>query len=247
MVNTYYLVMFLLLSLRHLDAFRVNLLPRLTTRGIAAQNVQIMSTHYKGDLNNNPIKNEILNLDCGVRVSRIITVSTDKFDAMLKLSRAKSRSEIMKIALVRHKRNCLLLEHQQLPLLSGSVHEGWRFEATRMSVMQTQSGTHTSDLWLVGHESSHAFETEVGSWLLASITGKDDKHMSAIFSKTMRRCHKDAQTVVLVRPGFGSIALVQTPESIHWMATYIELEFCDELGMPTKKNKTISSLSNDKI
>ena len=75
--------------------------------------------------------------------------------------------------------------------------------------------------------------------LLASFTGENAKRMSTLFSRTATRSLKGAQPVVLVRPGFGSIQLVQTAETLQWIATYIELEYSDELGAPTKRPRVI--------
>ena len=63
--------------------------------------------------------------------------------------------------------------------------------------------------------------------------------MSALFSRNANRSHKGAQAVALTQPGAGAIRLVQTPESLQWIATYIELEYCDELGMPMKRPRAI--------
>ena len=176
-----------------------------------------------------------LELDHGVRISRILTASTDSFDVMQKLSRAKSRSDIMQIALIRHKRKCILLEHQQIPVRSGAVHPGWSYEHRIGSNMRTNAGTRSSTLWTIDEESFHSFEIEVGSWLLASMQVKDENHLSTLFSRTISRVYTDSQPVSLVRPGFACIRLVHTPNGLQWVVTFIEIEHCDELGSPNKR------------
>jgi hypothetical protein len=205
----------------------------LPSKRFASQNMRSISMHAEA-------QNLVEILSSGVRISRIISVSTDKFDAMMKLSRAKTRSEIMSIALIRHKKNCLILDHQQLPFLSGDVYDGWGFEPRRDSFMRTRSGTPASSLWIIDDESNEDIEVKVGSWLLASLTYQETpERMSALFSRDANRSHKGAQAVALTQPGAGAIRLVQTPESLQWIATYIELEYCDELGMPMKRPRAI--------
>ena len=223
---------FLSLTLLHCSsALKLHSVPHLPLKRFASQNMQSISMEHRENL--------LQVLSSGVRISCIISVSTDKFDAMMKLSRAKTRSEIMSIALIRHKQNCLLLEHNQLPLLSGVVYDGWKFESRHDAVMRTRSGTPASNLWLVDDETYEDVEIEVGSWLLASFTGENANKMSALFSRTASRSHKDAQAVGLMRPGVGSIRLVQTPEILQWIATYVELEYCDELGFPMKRPRVV--------
>ena len=176
-----------------------------------------------------------LKLDSGMRISRILTASTDSFDVMQKLSRAKTRSDIMQIALIRHKRKCILLEYQQIPATFDAVYSGWSYEHRSGSNIRTNSGTRSSMLWAIDEESFRPFAVEVGSWLLASIQGKDANHLSALFSRTISRVNTDAQPVSLVRPGFACIRLIHTESGPQWIVTFIEIEYCDELGVPNKR------------
>jgi hypothetical protein len=175
-----------------------------------------------------------LNLDCGVRISRIMVASTDSFDVMQKICHAKSRTDIMQITLLRHRRKCMLLEYQQIPVGSDDdMYTGWSYEHRPGSVMRSTSGTPSSTLWVIDWESFPEFEVQVGSWLLASVQVKDDKHISTLFSRTISR-YTDAQPISLVRPGFAYIPLLHTPEGPRWVATFVELDNFDELGAPAK-------------
>jgi hypothetical protein len=210
-------------------------------RSYASLNIgmRVIQGQSNPQLQHNVIKQErptYPDLTSGVRISRIISVSTHSFDAMLKLARAKSRPEIMHTALIRHKRKCIMRDHQHIPLEFGDVYQGWSHEPRNGSPMRTNAGTRSSELWAVDGESFHHFEVEVGSWLLASMPGKDPNHVSALFSRNISRVQTDAQPVNLVRPGFSTVKLVQTPEDgVQWVLTFLELVNSDELGIPKKQ------------
>jgi len=200
--------------------------------------VRILGRRLKEEVRDRVVTNAsptYLDLDSGLRISRILTVSTDSFDVMSKLSRATSRPEIMHIALIRHKRKCVLMEYQQLPVVFGAVYNGWSYGHRPGSHMRTNSGTRSSNLWVIDDESFNIFEVEVGSWLLASILAKGDSRMSTLFSRTISRVYTDAQVVNLVRPGVATTKLVHTPDGLQWIITFIELEHCDELGIPKRR------------
>jgi hypothetical protein len=198
------------------------------------------------DKNPPATKPTYLRLHSGQRISRIITVDTDNFDVMMKLGRAKCLSTLLHIALVRHKRKCLLLEHQRLPVVPDCdmlCGQRWRYQPMHGSNMNTNSGSLSSTLWGVDVESFNHFEVEVGSWKLASLRGQDDNHISAIFSRTISRVDTDAQAVSLVRPGCfecANVQLVRTSNGLRWVFTFIETEHCDELGAPTKRQRGTS-------
>lgn len=178
-----------------------------------------------------------LDLDNGVRISRIIAVSTHSFDAMIKLGKAKSRAEIMHTALIRYKRKCILREHQTLPIVVDEVRQGWIYEHRHGAHVRTNSGTRTSELWALDEESCHEFHVEVGSWLLASIQFQDANRVSALFSRNISRV-SGAQVVNLVRPGFVSdVKLIHTPDDgLQWRFTFLEMDRCDELGNNVKRH-----------
>jgi hypothetical protein len=171
-------------------------------------------------------------LDSGLRISRILTASTDNFDVMLKLGRAKSLADIMQIALIRNRKKCLLMEYQRLPMVSGVICNGWNREYELGSPIHTKPRRPSSALWVVDEESFQPFQVEIGSWLLASINGKDTNHMSTLFSRDSSRLHTDAQSVSVVRPGYTTVKLVHVHGMLQWVLTLIELENCDELGFP---------------
>jgi hypothetical protein len=178
-----------------------------------------------------------LDLDCGVRISRIMEASTDSFDVMQKLCRAKGRTDIMRIALLRHRRKCMLVEYDRISEGSDdNMYTGWSYEHRPGSAIRSTSGTSSSTLWVIDERSFHRGEVRVGSWLLASVH-KDQNHLSALFSRTMSRTD-EARPVSLVMPGFAYIPLVHTPEGPRWVATFVELGNFDELGTPVKAKKT---------
>jgi hypothetical protein len=225
----------------HIHHPLVNVHHKMSTVGRVTQSSQPPSmcrgvgvVKYEPDEPDEPDKPSIyLDLDSGVRISRIMVASTDSFDVMQKLCHAKSRTDIMQIALLRYRRKCALLEYQQIPVGSGDVYTGWSYEHRPGSVMRSNPDTPSSTLWVVDETLFPEFEVQVGSWLLASVQVKDDKHLSTLFSRTISR-YTDAQPISLVRPGFAHIPLVHTPEGPQWVATFIELGNFDELGAPAK-------------
>lgn len=173
---------------------------------------------------------KLLPLDRGMRISRIVTANTTSFDAMMKLGRATSRVEIMKICLFRHKRTCVLREIQRLPVGLGSDHMGWRHRYGQGSHTHRNTGSQQSILWAIDSKLAGSFEVELGSWLLSSVSGKDENHLSTLFTRTICRVHPDAQAVSLVRPGFACMEARYSPGVVMWTVTFIELQLCDELG-----------------
>lgn len=176
-----------------------------------------------------------LQLDSGLRISRIITVTTESFDVMLKLSRAKSRSEIMHTCFIRHKRKCVVSECQQLPVVFGVINNEWSYWPRPDAHVRTNSGTYASTLWVIDSEFFDVVHIEVGSWLLASMPGKCASHLSTIFSRTISRAGGETQSVPLVRLGFAPIQLLHTQCGLMWVMTLVELQQCDEWGNPTKR------------
>ena len=172
-----------------------------------------------------------LQLDSGVRIARIVTATTTSFDAMLKLGRATSRTEIMKTCLLRHRKSCVISEHQNLPSRCDEVqHRGWRYGHTPGSSVRTNSGTPSSSLWVVDMDVHNPFHLMVGSWLLASLHGKDANRLSVLFTRTISRALPEPQAISLVRPGFLPPTLVHTASGLLWIVVFIELQDCTELG-----------------
>jgi hypothetical protein len=177
--------------------------------------------------NENP---SYLHLDNGMRISRIITAKTTSFDAKLKLGLAKTRLEIMKICLVRHKKTCVLSEHTHIPIRG--TRRGWAHHHRHGSPMLTNSGT-PADIWVVAL--NDATQLSIGSWLLATMP-VTEHHNTALFSRTISRAYTDAQPVSLIRPGFSNADLVYgTEDDPHWLMTYVELQHSNELGIPTRR------------
>jgi hypothetical protein len=201
-----------------------------TTRGAVAHTPLLnlaMDTVFPDE--NKPV---YLQLDSGIRVSKIITATTTSFDAMLKIGRATSRMDIMKTCLIRHKRTCVLSEHQTLPAgRDGAQHRrGWSYEHRTGSSVRTTSGSPASVLWVVDMD-PQSFQVSVGSWLLASVaTGTDNNRLSGLFTRTISRALPEPQAISLVRPGFLPPTLVHTASGLQWIVVFIELQDCTELG-----------------
>ena len=170
-----------------------------------------------------------------MRISRIITVSTTSYDAMLKLGLARSRLEIMKICLVRHKSTSVLYDNEQLPLSADGRHMGWSFEPRHGSPIHASSGVPGSVLWVTDVHSCNTVQVTVGSWLMGAVHSPDGSHISSLFTPTSSRLGTDAQVVTLIRPGLSHPTLVCTPYGPRFFITFIELQNCDELGVPNRR------------
>ena len=175
-----------------------------------------------------------MKLQSGMRISRIITATTTGYDAMLRLGQAKSRNDIMKTCLVRHKRTSTLSEHHQLPMSSDGMHTGWRFEQRAGSPIKASSGAPGSDLWVMDIHSYDTLQVQVGSWLVAKYDFTCRKGIACLFTKTDSRIGNSLQPILLTRPGFANPDLVCTTHGPHFIITYIELQYCNELGTPTR-------------
>jgi hypothetical protein len=175
-----------------------------------------------------------LKQDSGMRISRIVTASTSSYDAMVKLGRATSRAEIMKICLLRHKRTSLLFEQQELPAQQHRVQGGWAFEQMPDSSISACSGLPGSVLWATDAASSYTKQIEVGSWLLSMVYAHDCNHYTALFSPSTSRVFEHAQPITLVRPGVTTPPIVDTAYGPMWTIMFIELQCCDELGFPKR-------------
>lgn len=175
-----------------------------------------------------------LKLQSGIRISRIITATTTGYDAMLRLGKAKNRSDIMKTCLVRHKRTSTLSEHQQLPMSSDGMQTGWRFEQRDRSPIRACSGIPGSVLWVVDINSSNHSQVQVGSWLMATFDFPGRDTMSSLFTTTDSRLGTSLQPITLIRPGFVNPDLVCTLYGAYFTITLIELQYCNELGTPTR-------------
>jgi hypothetical protein len=175
-----------------------------------------------------------LPLDRGMRISRIITVSTSSYDAMLKLKLARSRLEIMK-TWVRHRRTSMISDHQQLPLLDDGTHIGWSFHPRHGSPIRSCSGIPNSVLWATDVHTCDTSQVSVGSWIMATMSLSDSNHISSLCTTTSSRICTTFQPVALIRPGFATPDLVCTPSGPLFVITFIELQNCDELGIPTRR------------
>lgn len=176
-----------------------------------------------------------LQLDTGMRISRIITVSTNSYTAMLKISRTVSRREIMKICLFRHKRTCWLTEHNEIPASSHEPCTGWRYGHRQGAPVHANSGTPSSVLWIVGEDPFCKIRVMVGSWLLAIMNTEDPNQFTSLFSPSISRASLEAQPITLVRPGFADPDLVHLNGDLRWVWVFIELCQCDELGAPINR------------
>lgn len=181
-----------------------------------------------------PTDNIYLELDSGMRISRIVRVSTTSYDAMLKLGLAKSRLEIMKICLVRHKKTTVLSEHHQLPMSVDGIHAGWRFEQRHGSPIRACSGTPGSVLWVADLHSNEC-ELSVGSWLVGTVSLHGKNQITAFFTKSISRRGEGLQQIELIRPHFSRPVLVREDAGLQWVITFIELQHCDELGLATRR------------
>jgi hypothetical protein len=178
-----------------------------------------------------------LPLNSGMRVSRIVTASTNSYNAMLKLGSATSRLEIMKICMIRHKRTCVLTEHRRIPMTFGDLYRGWSYAPRSGSPVHANSGTSSSVLWVADIEKLETCQLELGSWLLATVPGNDDNHFNTLFSPSISQVHEAAQPILLSRPGFAQPKLVHTHLGLEWIIIFVELQQCDELGVPVSRVK----------
>ena len=173
-----------------------------------------------------------LSLDRGMRITRIVTVTTFNDVAISKLKDARSREEVLVIC--KGYRDCVIQEHSQIPYTSSS-HAGWGFEQQQGSAVRASSGVAGSVMWVaeIDQEDCHI---EVGSWLLGSIPlNTETKGISALFSSSIARICDSAQAVILVRPGFAWPKLVTSNNRFEWSLMFIELQMLDELGIPIRR------------
>jgi hypothetical protein len=175
-----------------------------------------------------------LTLDRGMRITRIVTVTSSSDDAITRLKNAKTREDVMIICEREYDDVCILTEHMQIPTSTGSSHSGWSFEQQYGSSVRASSGVPGSVLWVadIPQDNCHI---EVGSWLLASIPLNTDTSISALFSSSVSQMCDSPQAVVLVRPGFAWPKLVRSNHHIEWSITFIELQELDELGVSWKR------------
>jgi hypothetical protein len=178
-----------------------------------------------------------LSLDRGMRITRIITANTLSVDAMMKLSKATSRTQIMTICLVEHKSNCVLTEHDQLPMTENGGHSGWSFEQIQGSPVRAKSGVPGSVLWVADLQRTDNCHVSVGSWLLGALPLNTDDRLATLFTRSVSRMCEEPQAVVLVRPGFAWPGLVSGhSHTTEWSITFIEMQETDELGVPTRRS-----------
>ena len=172
-----------------------------------------------------------LSLDRGMRISRIVTANTVSTVAAQKLSKAKSRAEILQICVTEHPNECILAEQMQIPSGFHDVKMGWGFEQAHGSPIRVQSGVPGSILWVADLQRSHDCHLQVGSWLLGSIPLNTENKLSALFTKSASRVCTQPQPVVLVRPGFAWPALLKHNHQTEWSITFLEMHATDELGV----------------
>jgi hypothetical protein len=178
-----------------------------------------------------------LSLDRGMRITRIVTANTLSAEAMMKLSKASSRSEIMTICLVEHRSKCVLTEHDQLPMVENGGHSGWSFEQVQGSPVRAKSGVPGSVLWVADLQRTDNCHVSVGSWLLGALPLNTDDRLAALFTHSVSRMCEEPQAVVLVRPGFSWPVLVSGHSHIpEWSITFIEMQETDEFGIPTRRS-----------
>ena len=174
--------------------------------------------------------NVYLSLDRGMRITRIVTVTTVNDSAITLLKDAKSREDILMIC--RRYRDCIVQEHSHIPSTSSS-HSGWGFDQQQGSAVKVSSGLPGSVLWIA--EIQDNCQLEVGSWLLGSIPLNGINGISALFSSSIARMCESAQAAVLIRPGHAWPKLLKSKNHIHWSMTFIELRELDELGVPSNR------------
>ena len=179
-------------------------------------------------------KTNYLKLKSGMQISRIVTVTTTRYDVILKLCQAVTRNEIMKTCLVRHKRTCTIFEHQKLPISCERIHTGWSFEQRDGSSIKACSGIPGSVLWVTDVHSCNTSQVQVGSWLMSKLDIPSRKGMSSLFTQTDSRIGSSFQSMTLIRPGFAKPDVVSTPYGPHFVITFIEIQNCDELGIATR-------------
>jgi hypothetical protein len=176
-----------------------------------------------------------LSLDRGMRITRIVTANTFSAEAAQKLSKAKSREEILQICVKQHPNQCVLVERMGIPSSTmGDVKMGWGFQQAHGSTMRAKSGVPGSILWVADLQRSDDCHIKVGSWLLGSIPLNIENKLSALFTQSASRVCTQPQAVVLVRPGFAWPTLLQKAGT-EWSITYLEMQDSDELGVPTKR------------
>jgi hypothetical protein len=178
-----------------------------------------------------------LSLDSGMRITRIVTANTLNADAMMKLSKATSRAQIMTICMIDYKSTCVLTEHDQLPMAENGGHSGWSFEQIQGSAVRANSGVPGSVLWVADLQRTENCRVSVGSWLLGAMPLNTDDRLATLFTHTVSRMCEDPQAVVLVRPGFAWPVLVSGHSHLpEWSITFIEMQKIDELGVPTSRS-----------
>ena len=182
-----------------------------------------------------PEGHSFLKLDSGQRISRIITVSTSSYEAMLKLGMARTRNEIMKACMVTHKQSSMLTEHPELPLSTDGMHKGWSFEPRAGSPIKACSGVSGSVLWAIDIQTSTTSRVALGSWLMGTVSLTGDDFKSSLFTKSSSRLENDLQPVTLTRPGVAKPELINTEFGPQFILNFIELQHCDELGIPTRR------------
>lgn len=176
-----------------------------------------------------------LSLDRGMRITRIVTANTISVEAMTKLSVAKSRAQIMTVCM-EYRSQCILTEHDQLPMTRNGGHSGWSFEQMQGSPVSAKSGMPGSVLWVADLQRTPHCHISVGSWLLGTIPLNTEDRLSTLFTRSVSRMCEEPQAVVLIRPGFAWPGLVSGHSNrTEWSITFIEMQAIDELGVPTRR------------
>ncbi|KAJ1464751.1 hypothetical protein T484DRAFT_1757872 [Baffinella frigidus] len=175
-----------------------------------------------------------ISLDRGMRITRIVTANTFSATAAQKLSKAKSREEILQICVKQHPNECILVERMGLPSTVGDVKMGWSFEQAYGSPMRAQSGVPGSILWVADLQRSGECHIKVGSWLLGSIPLNIENKLSTLFTQSASRVCTQPQAVVLVRPGFAWPTLLHKADT-EWSITFLEMQDSNELGVPVDR------------
>lgn len=189
----------------------------------------------KTRLSNDMPELEYLTLDHGMRVTRMVTVTTFDDDAMHKLRAAKTREELLVICVRDHADSCVMAEHMRWPNSdSGVSNPGWSFEQQQGSPVRVNSGIVGSVLWVadVPEDECHV---SVGSWLLGSTPLNSGTGIAALFTQSVSQICDRPGVVVLVRPGFAWPKLVRGVAQAAWSLTFIELQDIDELGVPVRR------------
>jgi hypothetical protein len=174
-----------------------------------------------------------LSLDRGMRITRIVTVTTFSDEAIIKMRNAKTREDVL-IICRKYKNECILIEHMTLPSSMDMGNSGWAFEQQQGSPVRAKSGVPGSVLW-TADISTDECHISVGSWLLGSIPLNTGDGLGALFSRSVSQICGAPQAVVLVRPGFAWPRLVRVKNKIEWSLTFIELQDIDELGVPVRR------------